>query len=208
MHESRDRRSAVRRLAAIVAAGSGAAFAARAGASAHADADAARKGKKQRRVELAYGGMMSGVTYTPHPDGDDAHWIIRGRQDGDAEVRHMRSGRQDAMSAAALHAMMMTMSGGGEMNGSPAMSVGGMNWRVETAGLDDATGEWTIDARVCDSNPDARPATTPAGSVAARSSLDPVSGCSCSGCSPRCYQCDDGTKRCGRSYCAACQGCW
>lgn len=202
MHESRDRRSALRRLAAIVAAGSGA-FGLRAGAS--AEADAARHGKKQRRVEFAYDSGMADVTFTPHPDGDDAHWTIRGRQVGDAEVEHMRSGQRDAMSAVALHDLMMAKSGGGSMNGSPMLSVGGMNWRVATASLDAGSGEWTIDARVCDSNPDARPSSA---AVRGGWSQQPVSGCNCSGCNNRCYVCADDKRRCGRSYCSACQGCW
>lgn len=206
MNESRDRRSALHRLAAIVAASAGAVAGSRGDeATAEAEAGAERHGRK-KRVGLAYSGSMSDVTYTPHHDGDDTHWIIRGRQDGDAEVRHLRSGSRDRMNGSRLDRLMRKKTGGRSMRGMPQLTIGDINWRILTADYDRRSDEWTLDVRVCDSNPDRRPIAN-AERVATAGSLDPVSGCSCS-CNDKCYQCDNGQKRCARSYCAACQGCW
>lgn len=184
MHESSNRRTTIARISAALAAGTGGRLPAIAGAASEPETE---RRKHRSQVNLDVGGALAGVTYSPVHGDDDTHWTIRGRQQGDATVHHMKSGKRDRMSGAALHRLMMKKTGGRNMQGMPQFSVGGINWRINDAKFDHQSAEWTLDACVCDAHPDARPNVAQR-REAAVSRLDPVEGCNCRGCNSKRYQ--------------------
>ena len=213
MFKNQDRRSALRKVAAsatAVAAGIARQAGGRAAVTAAVDAEKEKHGKGKRPIEIWRGNLIR-PTYTPAPGGDATHWIITA-QGGSGQMRHRASGRQTDMTASRLFHYLQKRTGG-KMSGKQCLRLQGINWRILGAVYDKPTDTWTVDARICESNPDARPDVQSAGGVMAECSYAyncTSAACNC-GCGENCYHCDQGASDyrrdkyyCGISYSAAC----
>lgn len=204
MHDSQDRRSALQRIGAGAAAAGTAvlALASRAGA----EVDAERR-KKRRAPFQTFKGQLNDVTYTPVGSGNTDHYIITGVGNGGV-MNDERKNRKIRMTDARLFKYLDRRSDG-NLGGHVCFGIEGINWRLFEIQYDKPTNTWTLDARVCKSNPDARPTVASSGDAASAGSLPAgYNGCSCA-CTKDCYHCGadsryNGYSWCGFSYQDAC----
>lgn len=211
MHESQDRRSALARLAAgassiVVAAREMSASTAVAG-----EVDAEKKKKKKKNAPQYTWSLPWGpATFTKHPGNDPIRYLATVGAFGSGTWIDYRSGKKRTIDDAQLERIIMKQSNGGKMRGMPQLRLAGINWRVLFADFDPVAGTWSMDLRVCDSNPNARPDTTAAGVSSAGGVTTEFidGGCSC-GCLQKCYVCKaNGAAGCANSCADACQsGC-
>lgn len=204
MLEPQDRRSALTRIAAAAATAAAAAVpgiaAADAAESAAPDdgADAEKKGHGGRhRPILFFKGRLSDIVYTPVGSGNTPNYLITATGGG-GEMDDKRKHRRRSMTDAHLAAYIERRTNGA-MNGFQCLFIEDMAWRVQTVSYDAATNQWTMMARVCDSNPNARPSV----SGAAAEAYSEATGCSCD-CGSSCYRCKDGKYHCGYDEGGAC----
>lgn len=203
MFDSQDRRAALLKLFAGVGAAGVALGEALDGASA---VDAEKKGKRKKRTRprhLWHGKLIDPV-YTPLGTGDTTYYTITAQGAGGGTLHDRKRERKVRMTDVRLFHFMETKSGG-NFRGEQSFTLQGINWRLLGAAYDKRTITWTLDVRVCESNPDARPVVaTGAEAIAADDNSHEATGCSCD-CGAHCYWCGSPYNiYCGDSYRAAC----
>lgn len=211
MHESQDRRSALARLAAGASSIVVAAREMSASTAAADGVDAEKKKKKKKGVAQYTWSLPFGpATFTKHPGNDPIRYNATVGAFGEGTLVDYRSGKKRTINDAQLERIIMKQSNGGKMRGMPQLRLAGINWRVLFADYDPASETWSMDLRVCDSNPNARPDTTFAGVSSAGGVTTEYEdgGCSC-GCDDKCYVCKaNGAASCASNCSDACQsGC-
>jgi hypothetical protein len=189
--------------AGAAAAGTAAlALAGRAGARVNGE-----RRKKRRAPEQTFQGKLRDITYTPIGSGNTDHYLITGVGNGGV-MTDVRKDRKIRMTDARLFRYMDRRSDG-DLGGHVCFGLEGINWRLHQIDYDKQTGLWRLDARVCKSNPDARPTVSSANDAAAAGDLPAgYNGCSCA-CTDDCYHCGadsryNGYSWCGFSYKDAC----
>lgn len=196
MHESSDRRSALQLLAAGAAAVGVAIHESAAALASEVDAQK----KASNKPTHVFKGRLENIVYTPIGEGDTRNYIITANGEG-GTMYDKRKSKKRQMSDAAL-AKYINKRNGGAMNGNQCLRVEGINWRMQTVSFDSSQNLWTMVARVCDSNPDARPTSVLAAGVGAEAAA-PYTTCSCA-CTDDCYRCNNGLLICGFSWREAC----
>lgn len=208
MHESQDRRSA---LSKFVGGASAIVVAAREmNTTASAEVDAEKKKKKKNAAQYTWDLPWGAATFTKHPGDDPIRYLATVGAFGSGTWVDMKSGKKRTIDDKQLERIIMRQTNGGKMRGMPQLRLAGINWRVLFADYDPGTKTWSMDLRVCDSNPNARPDTTPAGVSSAGGVTTEFidGGCSC-GCSYKCYVCQATNQpSCANSCADACRyGC-
>ncbi|MGI9254720.1 MAG: hypothetical protein ACR2J8_13330 [Thermomicrobiales bacterium] len=98
----------------------------------------------------------------------------------------MATARKVTMSNRRL-AHVIDRKSGGNLHGDQTLRLDGINWRVHGVEYDPKANTWRIDAKVCESNPNARPKVDASGITAEDTSHDTAaSGCKCT-CGSKCY---------------------
>lgn len=183
--DTQDRRTMALSIAGAATA-AGAALAARIGGAAAA----------VDKPQYTFSCLCTKPTYRVNAKKGDPWYVITLRQEQDMRMRRHKEKCRD-LTAPQLVDLMASLSRKGNLRNRPSLTIEGINWRLNRAHYDEATGVWTLHCKVCDTNPDARPPLA-AGSEAGTESEDVkasrVYGCSCSGCD-YCFSCPGYSKR-------------
>lgn len=211
MFDVHDRRSALAKLAAGAAAAGVAVREMTTGADAQSGADAEKK-KKSGGVTYFWRLPWGPAVFTKHGGGDPLRYNATVGAFGEGSFDDMKSGKKRTINDKQLERIINKKSNNGHMKGVPQIRLAGINWRVLHADYVPGTQTWQMDLKVCDSNPNARPDTTPAGvSSAGDVAVQYIDGgCSCACATNKCYVCGtSGRAACGPNCGDACgdQGC-
>lgn len=187
------RRTIIQQLAAGAAAVAGVAAAAGDGG---VDAKGGKRRNRTKPIAL-FKGTIADPVYTPVGGEGSTHYLIESGQ-CEGRVWNCRTDDHREMSANRLFRYLERRSGG-VYNGKQTFRLQGINWRLEGVERNPEDGHWRIHARVCDTNPDARPENR----QAAVESDGSVRGCDC-GCQQSCYNCCARGFFCGKNQYEAC----
>ncbi|MGI9254304.1 MAG: hypothetical protein ACR2J8_11190 [Thermomicrobiales bacterium] len=157
--------------------------------------------QKRVRPEQILKGKLRNIVYTPAADGDPIHYIITADGEGDGTMHHVASDRDVKMSNKRL-AHFIDRKSGGRLNGAQSARIQGINWRIHGVEYDAKANTWRIDAKVCDSNPNARPKISHADDLIRYGGYNSYVGCNCT-CGDKCYHCSN-WEGCGKSYSDVC----
>ncbi|MGI9252926.1 MAG: hypothetical protein ACR2J8_04210, partial [Thermomicrobiales bacterium] len=143
-----------------------------------------------------FSGSLENPVYQQIGGPDSTHYLIEA---GDCRGTMRNRGKHDPRRMSASHrSRYLERRSGGNFAGKQTFTLGGVNWRLEGVQRNPEDGHWRIRARVCDSNPDARPRI----GGPATEGRETTAACSC-GCDEYCYSCGSGY-RCGTDYADAC----